>query len=136
MKRNVQALLCLLLLGVAQAGFAGTALGIRLVEASNRGKGVAQSLGNVAPLLRNNMPFDTYQLLTAKSVSLPANATMDMGYGLVVRCSGPQKNLSVSVLRRGKTVLQSTVEVKDRSPVILGGFPAEGGKMILILLAQ
>ena len=126
---------CLMLLW-AGAVTAGDILTLRLVEASNRGKGVGEGLGDVAPLLSNNLPFSSFKLVAAQSLPMPANGTVDMGYGFSARCTGRQSNLRVAVARRGRPVLQSTVELQTGMPLILGGFPTETGKMIVILVVR
>ena len=125
------------LLGLlAGPALAGSTLTIRLVEASNKGGGVSAELRDVADLLQNNLPFKAFQLLATKSVRLPASGDIDLGRGFTAHCEGPQRNLAVRVIRDRKPVLDSTVELQDGTPLILGGFPADGGKMIVILLVR
>ncbi len=124
------------LLALTGAASAAGSLSIRLVQASNRGQGVGDGLSDVAELLRGNMPFNTYALLATRSLALPADGAMPMGEGLTVRCSGRQGNLQVTVTRDGRAVLQTTVELQDGIPLIVGGIPTERGKLIFILLAR
>ena len=118
-------------------GFAGDTLSIRLIEASNDGKGVAPELSDVEKLLKQNMPYSGYRLVDSKATPLPASATIDLAAGFKVKCSGKQNNLSVTVTQNKKESLRSTVELRDGKPLILGGFPGKGeNRYILILLAR
>jgi len=136
MKRATLLLSMLLLALAAGPAFAGSRLAIRLVEANNRGGGVAGELGDVAELLKGNLPFNTFRLISAKSMALPAGGEVELGRGFRASCEGPQRGLTIRVTRDRKPVLNTTVELADGTPLILGGFPIDGGKMILVLLAQ
>lgn len=125
------------LLLAAEVSLAGSTLSIRLVEASNVGQGMGAGLGDVSRLLQENLPFRSFQVLASRSMTLPANGVASLSGGLVARCSGDQGSLSVVIESGGRKVLQSTVELRDGSPLILGGFSSGGrGKLIVILLAK
>lgn len=136
MKRNLTWILMIGLVLAAGNALAGSTLGIRLVEASNSGQGMGAGLGDVSRLLQENLPFKSFQLLASRSMSLPANGTASLSAGFVARCSGSQKSLNVVIENGGRKVLQSTVELRDGSPLILGGFSSGKGKLIVILLAK
>ncbi len=121
---------------VAGASFAGSTLSVRLVEASNSGQGMGSGLADVSGLLRDNLPYKSFQLLTSRSLTLPANGTAALSGGMVAKCSGPQGSMNVVIEKGGKQVMQSTVELRDGTPLILGGFSSSKGKMIVILLAK
>jgi hypothetical protein len=125
-------------LGVlASAAHAGSELGIRLVEANSRRGGMGPGLEDVAGLLRENLPFNTFRLVSSGALRLPARgSTADLGSGLAVTCSGSQRNLSVTVTRGRRPLLRTTVALRDDRPWILGGFPGGDGKLIVILLAR
>ena len=126
----------LVALAAAAPSFAGPILTIRLVEASDKGQGVGAGLGDVGPLLQNNLRFNSFRLVTSGSLPLPSGGTVSLGQGLAARCSGDQHNLAVSITRGSKVVLQSTVELQRGTPFIMGGLPAEGGKLIVVLLVR
>ena len=136
MRRFLAVWVVVWLFGGAAVALAGSSLTLRLVEASNQGKGMGPGLGDVADLLRGNMPFTSYQLTATRTVPLPSDSPIAIGAGLVVRCSGKQSNLQIKVTRDGRPVLESTVELQDNTPLVLGGFPTAGGKSLLILLAH
>lgn len=114
----------------------GSSLGIRLVEASNAGRGVGSGLNDVAQLLKENLPFNSFQLLSNQALPLPANGSVNLAGGIVARCSGDARNLSVVIQRGHRDRIQSTVELRPGIPFIVGGFPSENGKMIVILLMK
>ena len=122
--------------GAGSAAAGGATLTIRLVEASNQGKGLGKGLGDVGALLQDNLKFNTFRLVDSKSLPLPARGAAQLAGGFTARCSGDQKNLAVTIERGGKAVLQSTVELQRGAPLILGGLPVEGAKMIVILLVR
>jgi hypothetical protein len=136
MKRAKLALCAWLLACAAGSAFAGSSLSLRLVEANNSGAGVSGELTDVAGLLRDNLPFNTFHLASARALKLPAGGEIALGRGFVAHCDGPQHSLTIRVARDGKPILKATVELRDGTPLILGGFPTEGGKLILVLLAQ
>lgn len=136
MRVNLKAILSLALIFAAGGAFGGSVLSIRLVEASNSGQGMGTGLGDVAHLLQNNLPYKTFQLQASRSMSLPANSAASLSYGIVARCSGGQENMNVIVERGGKKIMQTIVELRDGTPLIIGGLSSAQGKLILVLLAK
>lgn len=137
MKRTLLLLGVFLLATAVHAGKGGGTLSIRLVEAGNEGQGVGKGLGDVGQLLQENLPFKSFQLRADKSVSLPADGSVGLAAGFVARCSGDADKLSVIIEQKGKPgKLESTVSLRKGKPLILGGFPSDGGKMIVILLLR
>lgn len=127
--------LCILLLSAVIAS-AGPLLSIRLVEASNDGQGMGAGLNDVARLLQENLPFNSFRLLSNQSMPLPAHGAVNLAQGVLARCSGDERNLTVSIERARVPQLQSTVELRKDIPFILGGLPSANGKMIVILLVR
>jgi hypothetical protein len=126
----------LILLMAAAPVLAEPVLTIRLVEASNKGQGVGPGLGDVGPLLQNNLRFNSFRLINSGSLPLPAGGNVSLGQDLAARCVGDPRNLSVTILRGSKVVLKSTVELQRGTPFIMGGLPAEGGKLIVVLIVR
>jgi hypothetical protein len=120
--------------GVAADG--GQTLTIRLVEASTRGAGVSMGLGDVKMLLEQNLPYRSYKEIDRKAVRLPANETVTLKGGYVVRCSGLQDRLQVTVEREGYVLVQTVLNLHDRKPFVLGGFESNGGKSMIILVVS
>lgn len=136
MKKTLFLFLAACLFATAARAGGGT-LSIRLVEATNEGQGAGKGLADVAQLLQENLPFKSFELRADKAVALPASGAVDLAAGFVARCSGDAANLSVSIERKGKQGrLASTVSLRKGKPVILGGLPSEGGKMIVILMLR
>lgn len=136
MRRNLSWLVVVCLLLGAGVSRAGSVLSIRLVEASQKGQGMGTGLGDVSRLLQENLPFKSFQLLASRSMALPAGGVASLSGGMVARCSGEQGSMTVVIENGGRKVMQSTVELRDGSPLILGGFPSGKGKLIIILLAK
>jgi len=136
MKVNLKTVLLLVLMLAAGEVLAGSILTVRLVEASNAGQGMASGLGDVANLLQGNLPYKTFQLLASRSMALPASSVASLNYGIVARCSGGQENMSVVLERGGKKIMQTSVELRDGTPLIIGGISSGQGKLIVILLAK
>lgn len=136
MRSVILAIFCVIAIACATQAQAESSLSIRLVQASNQAAGVAGALGDVAELLKTNLPFDTFTLLSSKTLGLPAAGQVGLGNEFTVSCQGTQRSLSIRVSRGGEKVLDTTVSLQSGIPLILGGFPAKPGKMILILLAN
>lgn len=113
---------------------AGGVLSVRLVEAHNRPRSQANKPFGMSSLLESNLPYKQYDLLQERSMSLPASGAVTLRE-FSVRCSGPQNNLKVTILRNGKVVLDTTLSLRDGKPVFLGGFPSQKGKLLIALVA-
>jgi hypothetical protein len=130
------AALFIVALFVATTVLAGSSLSMRLVEASNTGGGVASSLEDVAGALRGQLPFNTYQQLAAGSTALPASGSTSQLGDYQITCSGPQNALAIKVARGRRTLINTTVNLRDGKPVLLGGFPSAGGKLIIVFKSR
>ena len=115
---------------------AGELMTLRLVEASNAGEGVTAEVKDVASILAAQLPFNSYRLVDRAKCKLPANQVVSMSRGYTVQCIGVQDNLTINVRERKSEILQTTVALKDGKPLVLGGFPSNKGKLLLILLAE
>ncbi len=130
-----------LLLVVAAFAAAPTAaaaqrLTIRLVQATQEGQGASEGLRDVAPLLERNLPFRRFDLLESRTIRLPASETVLFAVGLSVKCEGGEEALSLFVQAGGTVLLQTQVRLTGQTPLILGGFPAPGGRRLLVLTAR
>ncbi len=115
---------------------AGELVTLRLVEASNTGDGVSPELKDVGSILKAQLPFKSYRLVDRGKCKLPADQSIGMSRGYRIRCTGVQDNFTIKI-RQGKSeILQTTVALKDGKPLMLGGFPSNKGKLLLILLAK
>ncbi len=124
-----------LLVAVASAS-AATGLSIRLIKASNEGAGMSPALSDVAGLLQSNLPFQRFDLLDQAAMALPATGSVELAHGLSVHCSGPADNLRVTVDNGGVRAVDTTLRLAELRPVILGGFPFEQGRLLLVIVAR
>ena len=120
----------------ASGAAAADRLTIRLVQATNEGQGASDGLRDVAPLLERNLPFRRFDLLESRTIRLPASQTVVFGAGISVKCDGGGDNLSLFVQSGGAVLLQTQVRLTGQTPLILGGFPAPGGRRLLVLTAR
>ena len=121
----------------ASAAMAGDTLSIRLVEASNSGSGDAAGLGDVIEVLKGNVPnYKQFTLIASGSKSLPADgSSITVGTYKIV-CKGKQKDLKIEISSGDKQLLTMSVSLRDGIPVILGGFPSDKGKHVLVFMAR
>ena len=133
----------------ASLAVAGDTLSIRLVEASNPRKGregaaageraaqgAPKGLEDIEDTLKQNLPFNTFALVDEQTMKLPASETANLARSFTVRCSGKQDALSVSLKRNKEELLSSVLSLRDNKPVILGGFPSDKGKLLVVLVAR
>jgi hypothetical protein len=121
---------------LTSSAHAGDSLFIRLVNASNSEQGVDPQLADVIKVLKRTLVFKSYTLAASAAQPLPAKDSESRLAELKIKCSGSQNNLRITV-RKGKSVLlNTTVDLKDNTPLVLGGFPGKNGHQILIFLAR
>jgi len=120
----------------ASGAAAADRLTIRLVQATNEGQGASEGLRDVAPLLERNLPFRRFDLLESRTIRLPASETVAFAAGISVKCEGGEEGLSLFVQAGGAVLLQTQVRLTGQTPLILGGFPAPGGRRLLVLTAR
>jgi len=125
--------------------FAGTRpVGIKamMILASNESSAQDLRLDAVEYKLRRIFGFEYYKHFGEASamVNIPGNTTLDLGHGyrLKIRVSGADNGFKASVnwLRGDESVLNTTVKMKRRVPVILGGISHGGGTLIVTLTAE
>lgn len=134
--RKCATIVWLLLAGWVISAAGGEQLSIRLVEASNRGAGSPPALNDVRGILKDSLGLDSCAFLASAWVQLPADRqTRSLGQ-YSVTCSGPQHSLTIVVQRGRQRLLKTTVSLKDNTPLILGGFPAQNGKHVLVFVVH
>ncbi len=126
----------LVLLSVGATPLNAGNLSIRLVEAHNESSAVAGGLRDVAGTLRQSLPYKGFDLVGSSGMGLPANGTASLGAGFSVRCSGPQNSMNATILRNGKQVLSTSLNLRSGTPVILGGFSSKRGRLLVLLVAR
>lgn len=124
-----------LLVALAPVSYAGN-LTIRLVEATNNGKGDSGDVADIADVLRKNLQYKSFALVDSGSVKLPSSgSTTELG-PFVLTLSGSEASLAISVTRDGKNALTTTVTLGKRTPLVLGGFSSGAGKLVLVFTAN
>jgi len=134
--KKTSALFATILLVSALSAVAGPTLSIRLVAATKQAAGGTRGLSDVAPVLEQNLPFSGFRHVASTTMSLPATGQTKKLNSYTVTCSGPQHDLAIVVRRGRKRLLSTKVSLQANKPLIVGGFPVEGGKMMLIFLAK
>ncbi|MCK5849649.1 MAG: hypothetical protein KAH23_01945 [Kiritimatiellae bacterium] len=115
---------------------AGGNLSIRMIEASNKTTPSSSGVQDVVSILEKSLPYNSFNLSASGTMKLPAKKSTQRLGGYTVSCSGKQKNLSIKVTHEKKTILNTTVNLRDNKPLILGGFPSENGKLILVFVVS
>ena len=115
---------------------AGDNLSIQLIEASNKKDATSSGVQNIISILKKSLPYNSYNLVASGSTKLPTRKTTQKLGEYIVSCSGKQKNLSIKVTRKKQTLLNTTVNLSDNKPFMLGGFPSKNGKFILVFIAK
>ena len=136
MKRGIPAILTALCLCLLSASAMAGNLSVRLVKASNTPGGSSAGLGDVLPVLKKSLVYSHYALAGSTSLSLPAKQTSRQLGAYSVTCDGEQGNLAISVRHGRKQLLNTRVSLSSRRPLILGGFPAGDGKLVLVFVAR
>jgi hypothetical protein len=120
-------------LGISSASGAAT-LSVRLVEATNDGSGIDGRLRDVAAAF-GDLSFNSYRLVDAADFPIPARETRAMG-GYEVACAGELGGLMITVRLRGQELLNTSVSLRPKKPLVVGGFPSRKGRMILVFVAR
>ena len=136
MRLGLAILIGALFIGSMQVAHAAGAVDIRFVRA-HREQSVSPALRDVEGLLRSNLPYQGFELLSRTSMRLPARGqSAGLARGYRVRCDGDARRLSVRVDRGDNTVLNVAVALRPGNPVILGGFPDGQDRLLLVLVAR
>ena len=131
--RRFVVLLILVCLASAPA-FAGNSLSIRLVHATAQ-QADARGLEDVVSVLKRSLPYGYFRLTSSTSMPLPADTSRSMD-GYTVNCKGAQTALRITVTKGNRSLVNTTVSLRNGKPVILGGLPASEGKLILVFVAR
>lgn len=114
------------------AGARAAELSVRLVEASNTPGSSSGGLDDVLPILKRSLPYSNYRLVGSTSLHVPAKDESRQVGEYTVTCSGAKDNLSIKVTRGGRTMLTTQVSLHGGMPLVLGGFPSQNGKHVLV----
>lgn len=136
MRRTVATIAVLLVSISALSATAGGTLSVRLVKAANEGADNPSGLQDVIEVLKRSLPYTKYSLVAGTNLSLPADGAERRLGRYSVSCSGGQGALSINVRHGGRELLNTSVSLRDNKPLILGGFPDAGGKLVLVFVAR
>lgn len=136
-----RAMVLLLILGLtATSAQAGERIRVRLVEATQKGRqSIDSNLDDISGLLESSLPYKSYRLVDTKFIPLPADHTVRLSKHYSFSCKGTQANMRLRLLRDGREITASTVALKDKTPLIQGGFPSDADKdarMLVVLTAE
>lgn len=130
------ALMVLLAAGLTVSAHGATRVDVRLVRAYH-GWGVSRELRDVADLLRGNLPYTAFEMLSRASVPIPNRGqNANLSHGLSIHVSGNHERLSVLVQRQRATLLRAVVGLRPNVPIILGGFPDKEDRLLIVLVAR
>ena len=124
-----------LLVAGALSASAGQSLSIRLVHATQQQQASTSGLSDVAGVLQRSLPYNHFSLKGSSSMRLPAGETRSLG-GYSVQCSGAQGQLKIQVRRGNKVLINTTVALRDKTPLVLGGLSASTGKLLFVFVAR
>ncbi|MBL7115377.1 MAG: hypothetical protein ISS35_06390 [Kiritimatiellae bacterium] len=131
--------LCVVAIFLLAAGVfsaqAGQTLSVRLIHATQQQQASSSGLSDVAGVLQRSLPYNHFSLKGSTSMRLPAGETRSLG-GYSVQCSGAQGQLKIQVRRGNKALINTTVALRDKTPLVLGGLPASTGKLLLVFVAR
>ncbi len=123
------------LLFVAASSQAGPAmLNAKLVKLTSNGT-ITPGLENVAAIIQRNLPYAGCELVEQKACVLPANATLSFRVGYSLICKSTEDSVGVTILKKNKLLISTTVTLKGNTPVIIGGFDGgtTGTKHVFVL---
>ena len=111
---------------------------LRLIEASEQGETAQDdALADVLPVLKRNLGFDAYRLLSARKQPLTGNFSLVLadGYRLsATEVDGAEMTLKLA--RERERILETRLRLRPGRPVILGGFPYENHNRKLIIILK
>jgi len=92
-------------------------------------------LQDVLPTLRDSLRFASYRLVSTRTVSARPGAKADLGLDLSLTLTAVDGDIvTVDVLRGDRRLLQTKLRLLPDKPVILGGFPADGGGTHILVI--
>lgn len=114
-----------------------------LILASDTPAAQDPRLENIEYQLRRTFRFEYYRHIGEGSavLNLPGSTALDLGSGYRLNISASdggkgRVRAAVQWLRGSEIVLNTTVNMSRRVPVVLGGISHEGGTLIVTLVAQ
>ncbi|MCF7855722.1 MAG: hypothetical protein K9N51_13055 [Candidatus Pacebacteria bacterium] len=117
-------------------GSARRTVEIRFVRADNKkADETEEALADILPLLRQNLRFTRYRLISRRTVALSEGQRIPLAYGYTLNFSNVQSQaLTVHIFRQQQMLLRTRLRLKSRRPVLLGGFPHAGDSTLIAVL--
>jgi hypothetical protein len=111
-----------------------------MIQAQNDSAPIDRRLEKVEYKLRRVFGFQFYRYVGEGSISLPprGEGTIELpdGHQLRVRLGSKGGGAEVRWFRHDDPLLSTSVSLSREAPVVLGGIPSNGGKLIVVLSAQ
>ena len=109
-------------------------LNAKLVKLTSNGT-VTPGLQEVAAIIQRNLPYAGCELVEQKACVLPANSTLSFKIGYSLICKSTEDSVAVTILKKNKLLISTTVTLKGAVPVIIGGFDGgtTGTKHVFVL---
>jgi hypothetical protein len=111
-----------------------------MIQAQNEGAPIDRRLERVEYKLRRVFGFQYYRYVGEGSLSLLAGGegtvALPDGHRLRVRLARGGGRAEVAWTRGDQALLSTAVGLARNAPIVLGGVPSNGGKLILVLTAQ
>lgn len=120
---------------VAQQG-GPRAVTVRLVVAENKqGAKEDAALADVLPLLKENLRFTSYRLLSTHQLQAREKAQANLGKQLSLTLTDVAGTTFMARVKRGaKVVVQTRLNLVPGKPVLVGGLPGEGDSRLIVIL--
>lgn len=115
-------------------------LQVLMIQAQNESAPIDRRLEKVEYKLRRVFGFQFYRYIGEGSVSLPqrgeGSVSLPDGHRLQIRLGGKGGHAEVRWFRNQEPLLSTSVGISRDAPIVLGGIPSNGGKLILVLTAK
>ncbi len=133
-QKPLQLILAVLFLAAWPALAFPSMLNAKLVKLTSNGN-VTPGLENVAAIIQRNLPYAGCELVEQKASVMPANVTLSFKIGYSLICKSDGEAMSVTILKKNKLMISTSVTLKDTTPVIIGGFDggSKGVKHVFVL---
>ncbi len=111
-----------------------------MIQAQNEPAPIDRRLEKVEFKLRRVFGFQFYRYVGEGEVSLPSRGegsiSLPDGHRLQFRLGGKGGHAEVRWSQNNEPLLSTSVALSQNAPIVLGGIPSNGGKLILVLTAQ
>lgn len=121
--------------GMAQQG-QPQVVTVRLVVAENTQSAKEDpALADVLPVLKENLRFRSYRLLSTRQLQARENAEATLGKKLSLTLTDVAGTSFTARVKRDTTVVvQTRLNLVPGRPVLVGGLPSEGDSRLIVIL--